>query len=211
MHLAHSNSINQSTVEASGNDGLDVQVDGKTQETPANETRLASERSIENASKIPKEKTDNLELNNFLSKDIQPLKDKIRTGMEQQSSSKLAEKQGNTQLDSNYSSSLKKSKREQPLNKTQLNIDGSDLPEFGHFLWDKPQSIAKIEHNPARNDLDVYVTWCARPNGTVPQPTRLARIDILKYDPIFLAYEYEKALTISNISPDVNLQNLRRV
>lgn len=149
-------------------------------------------------------KTDNLNLDN----DIATLREKIKAGTE------LAKKLSENQVSSSgkavadLTKGSKKVKK-QSIDKQILVFDNNDLPAFGHFLWDKPKNITDLEYNSLTNDLEAYVHWEPRADGTTPYPTKMARIDILKYDPVFLALHYEKSLTISHL-PSVNFQNLRK-
>lgn len=92
-------------------------------------------------------------------------------------------------------------------NAQDLGVDMDDLPAFGHFLWDKAERISAIEYNAKSNDLDVYIHWDLRLNGVKPQPTKLSRTDVLRYDPQLLVSYYEKGLSLKNAG-NVNFQNL---
>ena len=150
-------------------------------------------------------------------KDVRTLKEKLVAGIEASTTNDANESEGSPKnVPSKAEKSapravkkVKKGKSKLFLEKNVLLDDKAELPSFGHFLWDKPKDIAYIDYDANTNDLEVYINWQTRENGVTPQPSKFSRLDVLKYDPLFLIYHYEKNLTLDS-SPGVSLQNLLR-
>ena len=77
----------------------------------------------------------------------------------------------------------------------ELDKDNPELPKQGHFEFgDELHSITAYKLLPTTNEFLVKVTWKARDDGEIPEPSVLLTEDVERYQPKKLIKFYERKL-----------------